>query len=981
MKGKNRPKSVLIFLCCAALLLGSVSGAWAEGALLSAPLSAGNTQSGMVRVCLSSLGNPSLLQLTVHGVYSVNGSASRVLSSGASATVRFNSTTGKLTLTAGGTTTDMGGGFQLRRHQSSVESGIKIAQGRVSKNLYPADFTFTVRSGSSGYKLYTVASVFIEDYLYGVLPYEMGNFSGLEALKAQAVAARTYTMRAMSAGASRLYDVVDTTSDQVYSGTSSGNANCRAAVDATKGIVLKNGDAFTATYYTASNGGQTESIKNAWGSNSYSYLQVKDDPYDLNNPDSRKKSFFVRASGTQDNAKLASLLSQKAAAAFGSGAKVTGVTQVYAHTPKYPEPSRLYTKLTFQVDYTQGGQTGQGALTFDIFSELETPLGMSINGGANELWSVEQAVGGYRVYARRYGHGLGMSQRGAMYMAQLGYTYDQILAFYFEGCTRVQYTFTRTILSAPSGGGSQEETVAETPAPIDPPQTTVTPGGDSALQARVTTAQGSLNLRLSPATNARVLCTIPQYTVIELTAHGETWSKTSYNGHTGYVMTKFLTLLSAPTATETPAPTGAPDQPAAPRYARVTTRQGSLNLRATQGGRVLRTIPQNELVLLEEEGSVWCKVTYGGYTGFVMREFLTLLDVQPAQSPLPSASPTPGQGALRYARVTTVQGSLNLRAAPQKNADVLRTIPQYAEIEITQYGAVWCKTSYGGTAGYVMTSFLTFIAQPSAPAETPAPTGAPPSAAGSPAQVQAPLGVVSLRSLPQADGPVLMGIAHQEYVMLLQYGESWCYVVYNGAYGYLPTASLTLTGGVPNPTAAPVPTAQPGLLSQQARVTTQSGSLNLRAAARKNATVLRTIPQYALVTVEERGNAWCRIVYAGTGGYVMTQFLTFLSSEESASATATPAPAATQPPRQSKQQELDAQRDATLQALPASILGRAMPPEGSALFLRAGCAEGASITAQISRLDYVIITATGNTWCAVEYEGRSGYCLRAQLEF
>ena len=172
-----------------------------------------------------------------------------------------------------------------------------------------------------------------------------------------------------------------------------------------------------------------------------------------------------------------------------------------------------------------------------------------------------------------------------------------------------------------------------------------------------------------------------------------------------------------------------------------------------------------------------------------------------------------------------------------------------------------------------------------------------------------------------------------------------------------------------------------GLLSQQARVTTQSGSLNLRAAARKNATVLRTIPQYALVTVEERGNAWCRIVYAGTGGYVMTQFLTFLSSEESASATATPAPAATQPPRQSNQQELDAQRDATLQALPAAILGRAMPPEGSALFLRAGCAEGASITAQISRLDYVIITATGNTWCAVEYEGRSGYCLRAQLEF
>ena len=64
---------------------------------------------------------------------------------------------------------------------------------------------------------------------------------------------------------------------------------CKAAVDATKGIVAKNGASFTATYYTASNGGQTESIKNAWGSSGYAYLAVKDDPYDLANPDSRKQ--------------------------------------------------------------------------------------------------------------------------------------------------------------------------------------------------------------------------------------------------------------------------------------------------------------------------------------------------------------------------------------------------------------------------------------------------------------------------------------------------------------------------------------------------------------------------------------------------------------------------------------------------------------------------------------------------------------------
>lgn len=49
------------------------------------------------------------------------------------------------------------------------------------------------------------------------------------------------------------------------------------------GIIGTVGGEYMASYYTASNGGQTESVKNAWGSGSYSYLQIKDDPYDLRN--------------------------------------------------------------------------------------------------------------------------------------------------------------------------------------------------------------------------------------------------------------------------------------------------------------------------------------------------------------------------------------------------------------------------------------------------------------------------------------------------------------------------------------------------------------------------------------------------------------------------------------------------------------------------------------------------------------------------
>jgi hypothetical protein len=133
---------------------------------------------------------------------------------------------------------------------------------------------------------------------------------------------------------------------------------------------------------------------------------------------------------------------------------------------------------------------------------------MNITSGSNELWSVTRENGRFTVTARRYGHGIGMSQRGAMYMGRQGYTYDQILGFYYEGCTRVAYTLTRSILSpAVNGQTSQEQIIAEQPVTLEP---------SAGVQAQVTTKSGSLNLRQSPNTSAEVLCTIPQYALIPI---------------------------------------------------------------------------------------------------------------------------------------------------------------------------------------------------------------------------------------------------------------------------------------------------------------------------------------------------------------------------------------------------------------------------------------------------------------------------------
>lgn len=1279
---KNAMLYRLIALVLSIVLLCSSFSmtAYAETALLSAPLTQGNTQNGMVRVNLSSLGSPSTLSLTVYGSYTVNGKSTMSIANGSKITVNFNQRTGALSMTYNGVTTDMGTAFKLRRHETSGTNGIKIAQGRVPANLYPGDFYFVSRPATDGYRLNTIAYVYIEDYLYGVLPYEMGNTSGLEALKAQAVTARTYVVRAMNAASSNLYDVVDTTSDQVYSGTPSGNENCKEAVDSTKGIVAKTDGSFTAMYYTASNGGQVESFKNAWGANTYPYLKVKDDPYDLATPGSKKVSFYVAASGDQ-SARLQSMLDQKAASAFGAGAKVIAVNDITPHTPKYASPSRLYTKMDFKVTYTRNGLAYTGTITFDIFGEMEYMLGMSINSGKNELWSVEKSTSGFTVYARRYGHGVGMSQRGAIYMAQLGYRYDQILAFYFEGCTRVRYTFTRAIMSAVvEGQESQEQVIPENPAELEQskegtakvnlsnanatvplrsglgesasvlcqlpnaatvtvyadagndylvgygilcgyinknslsvtgsapayttqlptlpvsygtvinsnalnlrtgassgssvmttiPRNTVlpilriegnwaytqfglragyvsldylrisqsdpsastpsgaravitaqtwlrvtastngyvvtslpagtevalvssdsswsmvqynkqtgyvqssfinhiggataqseddalregecyaivntgttlnlraTPASDgvlmdemptgtriivekyandwctvrfrgirgyvmtkylalqstpgtqeqtpssSVMRAQVTTESGSLNLRASASGSGKILCQIPQNKIIEIQSRGTTWCKTSYAGYSGYVKTQYLTFIDqvpiATTApTQTPLPTAVPSTQA--QYARVVTESGSLNLRATAGGMLLCTIPQNAIIPIMERGTSWCKTTYNGYTGFVMTQFLSFTATQPTYAPTQAPTAVPQTPAVQYARVDTVKGSLNLRQSPNSYATVLDGIPQYATIPILERGAVWCKTTYGGKTGYVMTSFLTFIQQ-TGPAPTAMPTASPSISPTAPpaqelryARVTTPSGSLNLRAFPQEGATVLRSIPQGAVIAVVQSNSSWSQVNYSGINGHVMTKFLTFLSTHPEPqqtnapttapTKTPAPTNPPAQpQAGYAKVTTTKGSLNVRSAMNENATVLRTVPQNGYVTVLQWYNDWAYITYGGTTGYVMHKFLT---------PTAT-LPTPTQAPTS------------------APTKAPAAPSTGSGMFakittvtgslnLRSSPTGGNNILCTIPQYEVIPVLSKGAIWCQVQYNAYTGYVMTQYLTF
>jgi len=96
----------------------------------------------------------------------------------------------------------------------------------------------------------------IEEYLYSVLPSEMPSSWPAAALRAQAVAARSYTMANLGRFAARGFDLLGNVFSAAYRGMLAETASARAAVDATRGVVLMDGELPLAAYYSANSGGQ-----------------------------------------------------------------------------------------------------------------------------------------------------------------------------------------------------------------------------------------------------------------------------------------------------------------------------------------------------------------------------------------------------------------------------------------------------------------------------------------------------------------------------------------------------------------------------------------------------------------------------------------------------------------------------------------------------------------------------------------------------
>lgn len=139
---------------------------------------------------------------------------------------------------------------------------------------WKGDFCYRINSG----KVSVINYVGVEDYVKGVLPYEMSADWATEALKAQAVAARSFGVGTRKHSGQE-FDLCNTTDCQVYLGTNRATSNSDAAVDQTKGEILYYNGNPVIGYFFSSSGGATEDAANVWGGD-YGYLKGVKDTYE-----------------------------------------------------------------------------------------------------------------------------------------------------------------------------------------------------------------------------------------------------------------------------------------------------------------------------------------------------------------------------------------------------------------------------------------------------------------------------------------------------------------------------------------------------------------------------------------------------------------------------------------------------------------------------------------------------------------------------
>ena len=308
-----------------------------------------------------------------------------------------------------------------------------------------------MRLGGSGVTAVNVVS--IEEYLFSVVPSEMPASWHPEALKAQAVAARTFALHSLSRGSRHTgFDLCSLTCCQVYRGIEREHEATTQAVLATAGLAIYFNGQLIEAVYSASSGGMTENSENVWVE-ARPYLRSVPDIHEFE-PVIWARSFTLteltnllaqnnRAIGSATGISIGSTHPSgrvESLIIHGTGGQVVltreEIRTFFASSAEGSLMSRNFT-------IGGGGQQPQASVAvFDGNQIINIPLYGSYVitvSGITKYQGIQAPApvltGDIVITGRGFGHGVGMSQRGAEGMARRGYTFREILTHFYTGVT------------------------------------------------------------------------------------------------------------------------------------------------------------------------------------------------------------------------------------------------------------------------------------------------------------------------------------------------------------------------------------------------------------------------------------------------------------------------------------------------------------------------------------------------------------------
>jgi stage II sporulation protein D len=287
-----------------------------------------------------------------------------------------------------------------------IESPVDIA---INGKHYHGSFLI-VRS-RKGTSVNVINVINVEKYLQGVVPKEVVETWKLDALKTQAVIARTYAIGHLGRHKADGFDLCDEPHCQVYGGADVETPSTNLAVKQTYGEVLMYDGKIAEVYYFSNSGGYTEDPLTVWGTSNFPpYLRAKKDPYSKGEPNYNWEiSINVNAIRTRYN--LPRITSIRTSGKTKSGAPKEIII-------RHAGGSKIVPANSFRSHFG----------TTKIKSALITNIRKS---GNNYIFS-----------GQGFGHRVGLSQWGAKAMAQQGKSYKSILKFYYPGTSlkKVKYS-------------------------------------------------------------------------------------------------------------------------------------------------------------------------------------------------------------------------------------------------------------------------------------------------------------------------------------------------------------------------------------------------------------------------------------------------------------------------------------------------------------------------------------------------------------